>query len=285
MDEVYNNEEAVQTVNSSDTPTGKKGKKKTVALICVIGALLLAAAAALLWGLDIFPGAGKESHSGKLYWNIDGETFVNDSASGLTSRRKTNGFFNVRFFTDGKIEEYKVTDPRLMIKIDRLYLMGLVFDEEGIVTDVVDLENVCGGEIASYFYVMKVEGNKITANSMDNGTGIQQEFAINENTKIYNVVIENILESRPYSPNHPYGGTLLLGDGGGYGDNQPESMYGITISNVVCNSSAGICLDGYLKDSVISNIVNRNPDAPLLRVGRPNGMSNVQTYGFVQAQK
>ena len=104
------------------------------------------------------------------------------------------------------------------------------------------------------------------------------------NTKIYNVVIENILESRPYTPNHPYGGTLLLGDGGGYGDNQPESMCGITISNVVCNSSVGIALEGYMKDSVISNIVSRNPNAPLLQVGRPDGMNNVQTYGLVQAQ-
>ena len=103
------------------------------------------------------------------------------------------------------------------------------------------------------------------------------------NTKIYNVVIENIIESRPTPPSHPYGGTLLLGDGGGYGDNQPESMYGITISNVVCYSSTAVTLEGYMKDSVISNIVNRNPNTPAFRVIRPDGMTNVQTYGLVQA--
>ena len=105
------------------------------------------------------------------------------------------------------------------------------------------------------------------------------------NTKIYNVVIENIIESRPELPAHPHGGTLLLGDGGGYGDNQPESMCGITISNVVCNSNSAVTLAGFMKDSVISNIVNRNPNTDILHVERPNGMTNVQTYGLVQTQK
>lgn len=105
------------------------------------------------------------------------------------------------------------------------------------------------------------------------------------NTKIYNVVIENVLESRPSLPKHPHGGTLLLGDGGGYGDNQPESMVGITISNVVCNSNAAVVLAGYMKDSVLSNIVNRNPKSKVLYVDRPDGMTNVQTYGLVSAEK
>ena len=105
------------------------------------------------------------------------------------------------------------------------------------------------------------------------------------NTKIYNVVIENVLESRPSLPSHPHGGTLLLGDGGDYGDNQPESMCGITISNVVCNSNAAVVLAGYMKDSVLSNIVNRNPKSKVLYVDRPDGMTNVQTYGLVSAEK
>ncbi|MBR5444592.1 MAG: hypothetical protein IKV57_00620 [Clostridia bacterium] len=103
------------------------------------------------------------------------------------------------------------------------------------------------------------------------------------NTRIYNVVIDGIIDARPAG--HPNGGTLLLGDGGGYGDNQPESMTGITISNVICASSTAITLGGYLKDSVITNIVNRNPDTPLLQVNRPDGMTNVVTAGFVQAEK
>jgi hypothetical protein len=62
-------------------------------------------------------------------------------------------------------------------------------------------------------------------------------------------------------------------------------MAGITISNVIANSSTAITLAGFLKDSVISNVVNRNPEAPVLRVVRENGMENVVTSGLVQAQK
>ena len=101
------------------------------------------------------------------------------------------------------------------------------------------------------------------------------------NTKIYNVVIDGLIDARPAG--HPNGGTLLLGDGGGYGANQPESMSGITISNVICASSTAITLAGYMKDSVISNVVNRNPDTPVLRVVRENGMENVITLGLVEA--
>lgn len=101
------------------------------------------------------------------------------------------------------------------------------------------------------------------------------------NTKIYNVVIDGLIDARPAG--HPNGGTLLLGDGGGYGANQPESMSGIIISNVICASSTAVTLAGYMKDSVITNVVNRNPDTPVLRVVRENGMENVITSGLVEA--
>ena len=101
------------------------------------------------------------------------------------------------------------------------------------------------------------------------------------NTKIYNVVIDGLIDARPAG--HPNGGTLLLGDGGGYGANQPESMSGIAISNVICASSTAVTLAGYMKDSVITNVVNRNPKTPVLNVVRENGMENVITFGLVEA--
>ncbi|MBR6747938.1 MAG: hypothetical protein IKM07_03285 [Clostridia bacterium] len=102
------------------------------------------------------------------------------------------------------------------------------------------------------------------------------------NTNIYNVVIDGVIDARP-ADSEPVGGTLLLGDGGGYGDNQPESMRGISISNVICASGTAVTLAGYMKDSVISNVVNKNPAIPVLQVIRPDGMTNVVTAGLVQA--
>ena len=48
-------------------------------------------------------------------------------------------------------------------------------------------------------------------------------------------------------------------------------------------SSTAVTVGGYLKDSVLSNIVNRNPAAPALRVDRENGLVNVVTAGIVNA--
>ena len=76
-------------------------------------------------------------------------------------------------------------------------------------------------------------------------------------------------------------GTLLLGDGGNYGENRPDSMQNISISNVICNSRIGITVAGFLTDSVISNVINRNPKNPAIVVMRENGLNNVSTSNVV----
>lgn len=98
-------------------------------------------------------------------------------------------------------------------------------------------------------------------------------------TRIYNVVIDGVIDT---SPDCSAGaGTLLLGDGDFYGENQPDSLRGITISNIVCNSRSAIDAAGCLTDSVIANVVNRNPRCPALTVGRENGLKNVKITNLV----
>lgn len=98
-------------------------------------------------------------------------------------------------------------------------------------------------------------------------------------TKIYNIVIDGIIDT---SPNfNTASGTLLLGDIGAYGDNMPDSMRNITISNIVCNSSRAVTIEGFLTDSVITNVVNQNPYCPALCVKREDGLNNVMTSNMV----
>lgn len=97
---------------------------------------------------------------------------------------------------------------------------------------------------------------------------------------IWNVVIDGVIDNTPKNKTHC--GTLLLGDGGAYAENLPDSMHGIIISNIICDSDRGIIIGGYLKDSVISNVINRRKDAPLIDVERENGMINVKTENLVQ---
>ena len=95
------------------------------------------------------------------------------------------------------------------------------------------------------------------------------------NTEIYNVVIDGIIDTCTDSDKHST--VIALGDNdSAYGKNLPNGLHNITISNVICNAKrAGIRILGYLKDSVISNVINKNPKAPTILATRENGLSNV----------
>lgn len=98
-------------------------------------------------------------------------------------------------------------------------------------------------------------------------------------TKIYNIVLDGIIDDA--TDCGAAGGTLLLGDGGGYGENYRDSMRFVTISNVVCNSRNAIAMQGYLTDSVITNVINRNPGCQVMTVSREKGLKNVVTSNLV----
>ena len=102
-------------------------------------------------------------------------------------------------------------------------------------------------------------------------------------TSIYNIVIDGIIDtSTDYNSNF---GTILLGDGGFYGENLPDSMRNITISNVVCNSKTAINVAGFLTDSVITNVVNKNPNCPAIKLSRENGMRHVITSNIITKEE
>lgn len=103
-------------------------------------------------------------------------------------------------------------------------------------------------------------------------------------SRIWNVVIDGVIDMSPDSARS--GGVLLLGEGdSAYGKNERDCMSAITISNVICNSNSAINLESYLSDSVISGIVNRNPNCPVIRVARKDGMRNVTIQGLTSAGK
>lgn len=104
-------------------------------------------------------------------------------------------------------------------------------------------------------------------------------------SKIYNVVIDGVIDTSDHPNPDGRGSTLLLGDGGGYGENLQDSMKNIIVSNVVCNSSHAVLVAGYLTDSVITNVTNHNPNCSAITVCRENGMKNVATSSIVSAMQ
>ena len=100
------------------------------------------------------------------------------------------------------------------------------------------------------------------------------------NARIYNVVIDGVIDTAPEEILH--GGGILIGEGdSAYGTNLPDGMKNIAISNVICRSQHAILVAGYLRDSVISNVINRNPNCPVLTVHRENALTNVATANLV----
>ena len=97
---------------------------------------------------------------------------------------------------------------------------------------------------------------------------------------VYNVVIDGIIDTQPNQLN--YGGTLLLGSAdAAYGKNERDGMRNITVSNVICNSRRAVKIAGFLTDSVITNIVNRNPECETITVDRENGLNNVSISNVI----
>ncbi|MBQ8510290.1 MAG: hypothetical protein IJ493_10330 [Clostridia bacterium] len=99
------------------------------------------------------------------------------------------------------------------------------------------------------------------------------------NAKIWNIVIDGIIDAPPSGLRHSC--CIELGDGGDYGENPVDGMKNITISNVICDANEAIRVSSYLNDSVITNVVNRNPHCPAISVKREDGLRNVAVSNVV----
>ncbi len=98
-------------------------------------------------------------------------------------------------------------------------------------------------------------------------------------TNIYNIVIDGVIDTSDDDLTKRWGPMLDLGDGGEYGENTEDSLRYITISNIICRSNnQAIHVGGFLADSIISNVINKNPNCPCIKVLRKKGLRNV-TFG------
>lgn len=103
------------------------------------------------------------------------------------------------------------------------------------------------------------------------------------NAHIWNVVIDGVVDNTPNEACRANGVLLLGEEDGAYGKNPVDGMRHITLSNIICNSRRAIIVSGFLSDSVISNVINRNPDCPVIDVTRVNGFKNVLTSNLLSA--
>ena len=101
------------------------------------------------------------------------------------------------------------------------------------------------------------------------------------NAKIWNVIIDGVIE-QVHDGCRNYG-TIVMGDNS-YGINPKDGLTNITLSNIICNSDNGIVVWEYLKDSLITNAVNKAPGKSVFTVGREDGLNNVKTVNLLTTE-
>ncbi len=93
-------------------------------------------------------------------------------------------------------------------------------------------------------------------------------------TKIYNVTVSNVVDTSPEGFRSRT--ALLIGEPDGeYGRNLPGSITRICASEIISDCDYPVVVEGYLENSVLSDIVNLNTAAPVVKVMREGGLKNV----------
>ena len=132
----------------------------------------------------------------KVYWNVERVTYEHDWF-GETRRAANEGQYRIRFAVDGQQIDLYTDRPDVAAEIDNKFFMGLVLDERGFITDVVDVEEFTGGTAYVDYYVESYTDTELTVNCTANLRGPRVTYAIDEKTEIYNSTGTGILVGTP----------------------------------------------------------------------------------------
>lgn len=164
----------------------EKGKKKLWWLWLIIGLMVAAGIGTACWFLFLKPK--EEAPNTKLYWNVERARYVAQGVQGTSSRMpETDGYYYVKMAVDGQQEDVKVADPNIVNQMDFQELMCLEFDENGVVTAVLPVEEVAGQIVADKYVVESVTDTQIVCNTSLKYKGLQVTYDIDENTKIWEI--------------------------------------------------------------------------------------------------
>lgn len=176
-------------------PMRKETSKKSKLWIWIVAiALLLLAAGggvlAFLMGQGGNDTPAADPVSGPradLYWNLDREFYTKDSLTGLSTREAdANGQFKIRFAYNGEIVELVIVDKKLVNVIDTQDVVGLQFDENGVVIGSINVRDLAT-EVGKRIYVKRTEEGMIYANSSMAMNGMELFLKLGQYSEIYDL--------------------------------------------------------------------------------------------------
>lgn len=127
-------------------------QKKSLKLWLIIGIIvvLIGAAVVTLFALGVFEKDNREqtgTWDGAIYWNVDRAQYLVPGTVNVmhaTCRNQRDGVYVLRMAVDGEQVDVSVKDPVIVQRMDNWDLMGLVFDQDGYVTDVIGPDELPG---------------------------------------------------------------------------------------------------------------------------------------------
>ena len=133
-------------------------------------------------------GDSGEAERIDLYWNVDRAEYEGKSEAGMSSREPgEDGYFHVRFFKDGEIVELRVADRKTVNAMEVQSIMGLEFDEDGVVVGIISVDDLPLEKLAWQFYVQSAGGKLIKTNSSASLNGMEVLLETNENTGVWDM--------------------------------------------------------------------------------------------------
>ncbi|MBP5224533.1 MAG: hypothetical protein J6Z38_03010, partial [Lachnospiraceae bacterium] len=126
----------------------------------------------------------------QVFWNIDRDEYNGQSEIGLSSRTPdpTDGYYHILFAVDGRSVIRLCADKALVNKIEVERAMGLKFDDQGFIVDVIKIDEFTGGYAYDGMYVTSAsETGELVLNSsaLLDGMDFDAEFA--ENARVFDV--------------------------------------------------------------------------------------------------
>jgi len=123
-----------------------------------------------------------------LYWNVDRDKHRSTDGSPVERRKPgEDGNYTIRLFKDGQTQEFKVADRKMVDAIDSSYLVPTVVDENGTITQILDLFDLDISLRALYHYVYQIDGNVVQTNSSYRYDGNDDPLVIESYTNVYDM--------------------------------------------------------------------------------------------------
>ena len=161
----------------------QKNKKWLWIAIAIVAVLAIAGVVLGIVLSGLGDSSGAAGGRAQIYWNVDRALYAD--ASGMSTRpAEADGTYHITFAIDGEQKVYQIADKRLVNAIDTSDAMGLVFDEDGNVIDMVPV-NTIAKEVAVNAYVIKVEGNVLTVNTSMTLDGMNKQITLGDLTEVY----------------------------------------------------------------------------------------------------